>query len=568
MAGASKLTSIQLGAEEFSTVAAASRGGAKKKGSRRANSDDSMVMPHDPEMERAVLGTISMDGPVGLRQCSGLQAEHFFLDSHRRIFTALTTLVAEDVTEPGITLLADRLRQSGELERVNGVAYLASLSEGLPRMMDIGHYATRLIELWKQRQSIDAGERFLKALYGHEPAAEAHARLQRELSQLVSRRVAAPSAAVSTAVITSVEAFIRRFLVLPTAAYLPVATWFVATHVAESFGVFPYLNLTSPEKRCGKTRGLELGQLLCAKAVVDIFPSPSALFRMMEDCPTVLLDEVDQILKSKGPLSETQQSLVGILNAGYKRGATVPRSAPNGNGKFKLERYPVYGPKAFASIGSLPGTITDRSIVVRMQRKSRKQKLERFLLPRVEPEAAALRTSIEGWAENNRALVEDAYKEMADLDYLSDRDAEIWMPLFAVCAVCEPERVPDLKKAALTLCGAKAGDAEESSTSLRLLRDVRDVWPSGDRILTVDLLERLRELPESPWVEYDLKDWRLAKLVSGYEIRPQTIRLHQPVRVKVKGEDKDMDRGKGYYRSEFESAWDIYFSSSLPSSPI
>ena len=34
-----------------------------------------------------------------------------------------------------------------------------------------------------------------------------------------------------------------------------------------------------------------------------------------------------------------------------------------------------------------------------------------------------------------------AYESMADLGFLTDRDADLWMPLFAVCACVSPERV-------------------------------------------------------------------------------------------------------------------------------
>src|ERR1035441_9083037 len=65
-------------------------------------------------------------------------------------------------------------------------------------------------------------------------------------------------ATAPTALLGAVEGFIRRFSVLPTDAYLPVAIWTIATHTAHSFDCFPYLALFSPAKRCGKTRLLEV----------------------------------------------------------------------------------------------------------------------------------------------------------------------------------------------------------------------------------------------------------------------------------------------------------------------
>src|SRR5487761_1780634 len=70
--------------------------------------------------------------------------------------------------------------------------------------------------------------------------------------------------AQSPEVITSAESFIRRFCILPDAAYLPLSTWAVATHLPGAFDAFPYVALLSPVKRCGKTRVLEVLELLCA----------------------------------------------------------------------------------------------------------------------------------------------------------------------------------------------------------------------------------------------------------------------------------------------------------------
>ena len=57
--------------------------------------------------------------------------------------------------------------------------------------------------------------------------------------------------------IPRLEDFIRQYVILPDAAYLPVATWVVATYIADAFDAFPYIALVSPAKRCGKTRVLE-----------------------------------------------------------------------------------------------------------------------------------------------------------------------------------------------------------------------------------------------------------------------------------------------------------------------
>ena len=178
------------------------------------------------------------------------------------------------------------------------------------------------------------------------------------------------------------------------------------------------------------------------------------------DCPTILIDEVQKLFPAKGSLSETQSFLLAVLNAGYRKGMTVPRWNAQAN---QLEKFPVYGPKAMTGIGPLPSAIselTDRCITLTVQRRLTKQKMDRFLFAKVKPEAEPLRLDIEQWAEDHGADVKSTYEEMLVPDYLSDRDAEIWMPLFAACEVAEPEKLSKLVEAAKRMCGVKHADAE------------------------------------------------------------------------------------------------------------
>src|ERR1017187_9355664 len=153
-------------------------------------------------------------------------------------------------------------------------------------------------------------------------------------------------ATTPTPLLGSVEGFIRRFSVLPNAAYLPVAIWTIATHTANSFDCFPYLALFSPAKRCGKTRLLEVLDQLALNPWRGTAPSPAALYRMLAEGPTLLLDEIEMF--SRKDKSESTQTLLAVLNAGHRKGATIPRcDGP----KHELRHFPVYGPEAFAVIG-------------------------------------------------------------------------------------------------------------------------------------------------------------------------------------------------------------------------
>jgi hypothetical protein len=84
-------------------------------------------------------------------------------------------------------------------------------------------------------------------------------------------------------VILEIETYIRRFCVLPVEGYFVLALWALATLLADCFDCFPYLALLSPAKRCGKTRVLEVLEMLCARVWRGTALSPASLYRMMED---------------------------------------------------------------------------------------------------------------------------------------------------------------------------------------------------------------------------------------------------------------------------------------------
>jgi hypothetical protein len=365
-----------------------------------------------------------------------------------------------------------------------------------------------------------------------------------EPGEIFPARVVQSQGGTVQPVITSAENFIRRFCILPDAAYLPLATWAAATHLPDAFDAFPYIALLSPAKRCGKTRVLEVLELLTSKAWRGTSATSAALFRMMENVPTLLLDEVEALGNSKP--SESAQAVLAVLNAGHRKGATIPRCVPP---DFKVRNFPVYGPKAFAAIGTLPDTLADRCIHVTMQRKTPSQTVDRFLQGRAKADAEPISESLVEWADTCQESVRRAYENMADLKFLSDRDADLWMPLFAVCTVAEPERLDELQRYAVALSGAKAAGDVEDSLPLKLLADVQKVWPTGaDRMPTATMLQRLKEIAESPWAAHDLSANRLSAMLRPFGIASRQIRVGS-------------ETVKGYLRASLDEAFCRYLPS-------
>jgi len=96
-------------------------------------------LPASPEAERSILGAILLDNTLQNEALSTLKADHFFLDAHRRIYQRIADL-SETNRPIDIVTLAEELLRYKELEAVGGAAYLASLTDGVPRRSSLEHY--------------------------------------------------------------------------------------------------------------------------------------------------------------------------------------------------------------------------------------------------------------------------------------------------------------------------------------------------------------------------------------------------------------------------------------------
>src|SRR6202051_2322202 len=96
-------------------------------------------LPANVDAEKTILGAILLDNAAHSEAAEKLDSEDFSLDSHRRIFLRMSELMnAQRAVD--IVTLSHELARYKEVESVGGVAYLASLTEGLPRRPVIEEY--------------------------------------------------------------------------------------------------------------------------------------------------------------------------------------------------------------------------------------------------------------------------------------------------------------------------------------------------------------------------------------------------------------------------------------------
>src|SRR5579859_5150115 len=96
-------------------------------------------LPANIDAEKTILGAILLDNAAHSEAAEKIDADDFSLDSHRRIFLRMTDLMNSQ-RPVDIVTLANELARYKEVEAVGGVAYLASLTEGLPRRPVIEEY--------------------------------------------------------------------------------------------------------------------------------------------------------------------------------------------------------------------------------------------------------------------------------------------------------------------------------------------------------------------------------------------------------------------------------------------
>jgi hypothetical protein len=349
-----------------------------------------------------------------------------------------------------------------------------------------------------------------------------------------------------------IREFYTRYVVLGNAhAEVAVTLWALHTWVLECFEVTPRLAFISVERSSGKTRALEILEVLSYEGNLMVNFSTSWLFRTIhaaggERVPTMLFDEADNYFYGK--LNDTQREILSFLNVGYKRGGKVGRSDV-GNNKVTPETYGSFCPLAIGSIHNLPDTLQSRSVVIPMKRRRKSDTIAPYRERLTRAEALAIREACAEWAEATMPTLKlNPFPELpAGID---DRPAELWETLIGVADALGGEW-PALARAAAVHFVTEA-ENKPLSFGERLLTDICKVFGDREAITTHALLSELHDLEGSSWAEFGqarqpINARNLARILRDYEVPTNnTIRING-------GEPT-----KGYRRDYFLDAWERY----------
>ena len=246
-----------------------------------------------------------------------------------------------------------------------------------------------------------------------------------------------------------VFAFLGRFVAYPSEhARVAHALWCVHTHLMDRWESTPRLAFLSPEPGSGKTRALEITELLVPSPVCAINVSPAYLFRKVgsDDGVTLLYDEIDTVF---GPKARENEELRGLLNAGHRKGAVAGRCVVKGN-VVETEEIPAYAAVALAGLGWMPDTILSRSVIIRMRRRHAGEHVEPYRRRQHSPQGEKIKALIAAWARTQPETISD-WPEMPP--EIQDRDADVWEPLLAVADFVGG----DWSKARVSGCSTRSG---------------------------------------------------------------------------------------------------------------
>jgi hypothetical protein len=355
-----------------------------------------------------------------------------------------------------------------------------------------------------------------------------------------------PPRADGAVLLKELHAALCRYVVFPSPETADAATlWVAASHAQPAWEHAPRLAVVSPLKRCGKSRLVDVVAETCHTPLITVNATIAAVVRSIgEDPPALLVDEADTLWGTKKQ-ADSNEDLRGLLNAGHQRNRPMLRWDMTTR---SLDALDTFAMAMLASIGDLPDTIMDRAVVIRMRRRAPGEQVDPYRTRRDAPPLHELRDRLTTWAREHLKELHNATPVMP----LEDRAADTWEPLIAIADLAAGEWPERARAAATAMTQAESQQEEESTASVRLLADLREVFDqaAADALYTTTILERLHMIDDAPWADWyghPLTTRDLAKLLRPYQAISKNIREYGT------GEPR-----KGYTRTDLHEPWSRY----------
>jgi hypothetical protein len=227
------------------------------------------------------------------------------------------------------------------------------------------------------------------------------------------------------------------------------------------------------------------------------------------------------------------------------------------NDDFEPVQFATFAPLALAAIGTLPGTLADRSVPLRMERKAASDTIVRLR----DAEAGA---GLGVLARKLARAMGDAAATLAVNPVIpaamNDREGDLSVPLLSIADAAGGDWPERARRALLHLFRLRLEADEGTETGTQLLADIKSIFTEigAERLTSATICERLKAMEDRPWPEWkngkEMSATQLARALSPFRVKPMNMRLP--------GESRVL---KGYLRDRFEVPWSRYLPADTPS---
>jgi hypothetical protein len=210
-----------------------------------------------------------------------------------------------------------------------------------------------------------------------------------------------------------------------------LALWTVHTHLVVELYTTPRLLIDSIMEGSGKSTVVDHLNRLCVHPLqAATVSSPALIPRLLErGMRTILIDEAHRALRPDKPGVE---DLIGIINTGYRVGATRPVLVPAKGGGWDAAEMPTFAPVAMAGNNpNLPADTVSRQLRVLLM-PDIDNTVEDSDWWHIEDDANRLADRIAGWADAVRNDIKDLDPDLPA--GCIGRCKEKWRPLARVAA--------------------------------------------------------------------------------------------------------------------------------------
>jgi hypothetical protein len=234
---------------------------------------------------------------------------------------------------------------------------------------------------------------------------------------------------------------LRKYILLnDKKEYVLLALWIMGTYIFRVFRYYPYIHINA-EKDSGKSILLTICSDISFNGYTSVSSTPAVIFRDVQThSPTLFLDEVEKLRSTD---RDQHGALMEVLKSGYTIDGKVKRCA--GKDNIKAISYCTYSPKMFAGINELDDVLRDRAIPVNIQKKLKKEKLEKYTNSQITKAiVVGLRDKLYTFGLTYGPSIGHLYNEnfeaIVGLEYLENREVDLWAPIFSMANYIDKSR--------------------------------------------------------------------------------------------------------------------------------